>query len=96
MARTAQQSAQKPALDIDALVEKMYSGAAPEVAAPKVGLIRRTFEVTGNVVADSGDMLSEIGAGFTAAKHNYRVQREVALERQKARTKQRLLALMAQ
>ena len=58
--------------------------------------IRRSFEVTGNVVADSGDMFSEIGAGFTAAKHNYRVQREVALERQKARTKQRLLALMAQ
>ena len=41
-------------------------------------------------------MFSEIGAGFTAAKHNYRVQREVALERQKERTKQRLLALMAQ
>ena len=96
MARTTAQSAKPAQLDIDALVEKMYSGAAPEVAAPKVGLIRRTFEVTGNVVADSGDMFSEIGAGFTAAKHNYRVQREVALERQKARTKQRLLALMAQ
>ena len=95
MARTAQQSA-KPALDIDALVEKMYSGAAPEVAAPKVGLIRRTFEVTGNVVADSGDMFSEIGAGFTAAKHNYRVQREVALERQKERTKARLRLMLEQ
>lgn len=95
MARTAQQSA-APKLDIDALVEKMYSGLAPEVVAPKVGFVRRTFEVTGNIVADSGDMFSEIGAGFSAAKHNYRVQREVALERQKARTKQRLLALMAQ
>lgn len=95
MARTTAQTA-APKLDIDALVEKMYSGLAPEVVAPKAGIVRRTFEVTGNIVADSGDMFSEIGAGFTAAKHNYRVQREVALERQKARTKQRLLALMAQ
>ena len=93
MARTAQQSA-KPALDIDALVESLYAGQAPSNPEPKVGLTRRLFQVTGNVVADSGDMFSEIGAGFTAAKHNYRVQREVALERQKARTKQRLLALM--
>lgn len=96
MARTTAQTAQKPALDIDALVEKMYSGLAPEVIAPKVGLVRRTFEVTGNIVADSGDMFSEIGAGFTAAKHNYRVQREVALERQKARTKQRLRLMLEQ
>ena len=93
MARTTAQSA-KPALDIDALVEKMYSGAAPSNPEPKVGLTRRLFQVTGNALADSGDMFSEIGVGFTAAKHNYRVQREMALERQKARTKQRLLALM--
>ena len=95
MARTTAQSA-KPALDIDALVEKMYSGAAPEVAAPKVGLIRRTFEVTGNVVADSGDLFASVGAGARASVANYKVARETEYQRQMERTKARLRLMLEQ
>lgn len=95
MARTAQQSAKKPARDIDQLVESLYAGVAEEGTAGP-GIIRRTFEVIGDRVADSGDLFAELNAGFRAGRRNFHVQKTVALDRQKERTKQRLLALMAQ
>lgn len=83
------------ARDINALVESLYAGVTEQQPAGP-GLIRRLFEVTGNVVADSGDMFAELGAGFKAANRNYHVQRTVALDRQKERTKARLLKLLEQ
>ena len=51
MARTTAQTAKKPALDIDALVESLYAGQAPSAPEPKVGLTRRIFQVAGNALA---------------------------------------------
>ena len=82
MARTAQQPAQKPALDIDALVESLYAGQAPSAPEPKVGLTRRLFQVTGNALADSGDLFASVGAGARASVANYKVARETEYQRQ--------------
>lgn len=96
MARTTAQSAQKPALDIDALVESLYAGQAPSAPEPKVGLTRRIFQVTGNALADSGDLFASIGAGARASVANYKVARETEYQRQMERTKARLRLMLEQ
>ena len=96
MARTAQQSAKKPALDIDALVESLYAGQAPGAPEPKVGLTRRIFQVTGNALADSGDLFASVGAGARASVANYKVARETEYQRQMERTKARLRLMLEQ
>lgn len=96
MARTTAQTAQKPALDIDALVESLYAGQAPSAPEPKVGLTRRIFQVTGNALADSGDLFASIGAGARASVANYKVARETEYQRQMERTKARLRLMLEQ
>ena len=96
MARTTAQTAQKPALDIDALVESLYAGQAPSAPEPKVGLTRRIFQVTGNALADSGDLFASVGAGARASVANYKVARETEYQRQMERTKARLRLMREQ
>lgn len=96
MARAAQKTAQKPALDIDALVESLYAGQAPSAPEPKVGLTRRIFQVTGNALADSGDLFASVGAGARASVANYKVARETEYQRQMERTKARLRLMLEQ
>ena len=96
MARTAQQSAKKPALDIDALVESLYAGQAPSAPEPKVGLTRRIFQVTSNALADSGDLFTSVGASARASVANYKVARETKYQRQMERTKARLRLMLEQ
>lgn len=96
MARTTAQTAQKPALDIDALVESLYAGQAPSAPEPKVGLTRRIFQVTGNALADSGDLFASVGAGARASVANYKVARETEYQRQMERTKARLRLMLEQ
>lgn len=96
MARTTAQTAQKPTLDIDALVESLYAGQAPSAPEPKVGLTRRIFQVTGNALADSGDLFASVGAGARASVANYKVARETEYQRQMERTKARLRLMLEQ
>ena len=96
MARTTAQTAQKPALDIDALVESLYAGQAPSAPEPKVGLTRRIFQVAGNALADSGDLFASVGAGARASVANYKVARETEYQRQMERTKARLRLMLEQ
>lgn len=96
MARTTAQTAKKPALDIDALVESLYAGQAPSATEPKVGLTRRIFQVTGNALADSGDLFASVGAGARASVANYKVARETEYQRQMERTKARLRLMLEQ
>ena len=96
MARTTAQTATKPALDIDALVESLYAGQAPSAPEPKVGLTRRIFQVAGNALADSGDLFASVGAGARASVANYKVARETEYQRQMERTKARLRLMLEQ
>ena len=96
MARTTAQTAKKPALDIDALVESLYAGQAPSAPEPKVGLTRRIFQVAGNALADSGDLFASVGAGARASVANYKVARETEYQRQMERTKARLRLMLEQ
>ena len=96
MARTAQQPVKPAQLDIDALVESLYAGQAPSNPEPKVGLTRRLFQVTGNALADSGDLFASVGAGARASVANYKVARETEYQRQMERTKARLRLMLEQ
>ena len=94
MARTTAQTAKKPALDIDALVESLYAGQAPSDS--EVGLTRRLSQGTGNALADSGDLFASVGAGARASVANYKVARETEYQRQMERTKARLRLMLEQ
>ena len=62
----------------------------------KVGLTRRIFQVTGNALADSGDLFASVGAGARASVANYKVARETEYQRQMERTKARLRLMLEQ
>ena len=47
-----------------------------------------------NRIADSGDGLAEISAGFSAAATNFKVSRQAAIVRQNQRTAQKVAALV--
>lgn len=80
--------------DLDAMIEKLFAGEQlPE--QPSVGFGTKVANFFGNRVADSGEPIAELRAGFTAAGLNYQVAKEAALERQKQRTKARIAAYLA-
>jgi hypothetical protein len=80
--------------NIDELIDRLY--ANPTTGSSSSGIIRKTFEVVGDTIADSGDLLAELRAGLSAGRRNYAVQKEIAIDRQKARTRERLSRLLEQ
>ena len=83
-------------VNLDDLVDRLYAGQKVEqLPSDGVGFGSKVASFFGDRVADSGDVVAELGAGFTAAGRNYDVAREAALERQKLRTKRRIADYLA-
>lgn len=98
MARTTAQTAQKPtpSFNVDAFVEALYSRDEKAVASKSGSLLQRSFQTAGDVLSDSRDLFGCLAEGWNAGKANYHVVREIERNRQMARTKQRLAALLEQ
>lgn len=61
-----------------------------------VSLTDRVLQYTSNAIADAGNGVAELSAGLTAASENFRVHRESAKLRQRARTAEKIAALVEQ
>lgn len=55
---------------------------------------QRLLQYGANRIADGGDGIAELAAGFTAAADNFAIARESAIVRQKRRTSEKLAALV--
>lgn len=66
--------------------------------SPKSGvsLTDRLLRIAADKIADAGNGIAELSAGFSAASDNFRVHRESALLRQKQRTAEKIAALVEQ
>lgn len=94
MARTTQQSA--PAVDRDQIANELTQQLLGALNSPKSGvsLTDRLLQYTSDLVADSGNGIAELSAGFTAAADNFRISRESAKMRQQARTAEKVAQLV--
>ena len=54
----------------------------------------RLLQAASNKIADAGNGIAELSAGFTAAGDNFTIARESAIVRQKRRTAEKLSALV--
>lgn len=63
---------------------------------PTVSLTDRLLQYASDKIADAGNGVAELSAGFSAASDNFRVHRESALLRQKQRTAVKIAALVEQ
>lgn len=54
----------------------------------------RLLQYGSNKIADAGNGIAELSAGFTAAADNFSIARESAIVRQKRRTAEKLAALV--
>lgn len=61
-----------------------------------VSITDRVLQYTSDKIADAGNGVAELSAGFTAASENFRVHRESAKLRQRARTAEKIAALVEQ
>ena len=91
MARTTTKPASTN-VDVDALVERLFAGER----SANVGIGTRIAGFFGNRIADSGDLVAEVSAGFKAAGANYAISKETAYQRQMARTKERVRRYLEQ
>lgn len=89
MARTTTTPA-KSTDDIRAELVAQILNAKPQPAAGTIG--QRIAGFFGNRIADTGDTVAELAAGFTAAGRNYVVAKQSAELRQAQRTADRILA----
>lgn len=66
--------------------------------APKsnISLTDRLIQYASDTIADAGNGIAELSAGFSAASDNFRVHRESALLRQRQRTAAKIAALVEQ
>lgn len=97
MARTTQQSA-PVATDREVLAAEITQQLLASLNGPKSGLslTDRILQYTSDKVADAGNGVAELSAGFSAAADNFRVHRESALLRQKQRTAEKIAVLVEQ
>ena len=79
-------------VDVDALVERLFAGER----SSNVGIATRIAGFFGNRIADSGDLVAEVSAGFKAAGANYAISKETAYQRQMNRTKERVKRYLEQ
>ena len=96
MARTTQQSA--PVSDREQVAAEITQQLLEALNSPKssVSLTDRILQYTSDKIADAGNGVAELSAGFTAAGDNFRVHRESAKLRQRARTAEKIAALVEQ
>ena len=95
MARTTQQSAP---VSRDQVAAEITQQLLEALNSPKssVSLTDRVLQYTSDKIADAGNGVAELSAGFTAAGDNFRVHRESAKLRQRARTAEKIAALVEQ
>ena len=95
MARTTQQSAP---VSRDQVAAEITQQLLEALNSPKssVSLTDRVLQYTSDKIADAGNGVAELSAGFTAAGDNFRVHRESAKLRQRARTAEKIAALVDQ
>ena len=95
MARTTQQSAP---VSRDQVAAEITQQLLEALNSPKTGvsLTDRVLQYTSDKIADAGNGVAELSAGFTAAGDNFRVHRESAKLRQRARTAEKIAALVEQ
>jgi len=94
MARTQNAATERP-INLDELVDRLYAGQKVEQLPNGIGFGSKVAGFFGDRIADSGDSIAEISAGFTAAGKNYAISTEAALERQKRRSKRRIAEYLA-
>ncbi len=75
------------------LATRILAAKSPASTAP---LASRVTSFFGDRIADTGDSLAELAAGFRAAGRNYVVAKEQAEHRQALRTADRILAYQRQ
>lgn len=61
-----------------------------------VSLTDRVIQYAADKVADAGNGIAELSAGFSAAAENFRVHRESAKLRQKQRTAEKIAGMVEQ
>lgn len=92
---TASVAAAKP-LDRDQLGQEIAQQIMAGLVRKTSGLTmsQRILQAASNRIADAGDGIAELSAGFTAAADNFSIARESAIVRQKRRTSEKLAALV--
>lgn len=88
MARTNTTTA--PAITKEDLVAQILAGSPSSSSGLTIG--QRVAAFAGNRIADTGDSLAEVAAGFSAAGRNYSVAKQAAELRQAERTAERILS----
>lgn len=95
MART--NTATPATIDREAQIAELTAKILGAKAAPSGATLgQRVAGFFGNVVADSGNSVAEVAAGFSAAGRNFVVAKELAEQRQARRTAERIYAAMNQ
>lgn len=85
-------------VDREAIAAEITQQLLATLNSPKatVSLTDRVIQYAADKVADAGNGIAELSAGFSAASDNFRVHRESALLRQKQRTAVKIAALVEQ
>lgn len=81
--------------DRDALGQQIAAQIMAGLSRPSgLSLTDRLLQAASNKIADAGNGVAELSAGFSAASDNFTIARESALVRQKRRTAEKLAALV--
>lgn len=85
-------------VDREAIAAEITQQLLATLNGPKSGvsLTDRIIQYAADKVADAGNGIAELSAGFTAASENFRVHRESAKLRQRQRTAEKIAALVEQ
>ena len=80
----------------DQVAAEIAAQLMASISSPKntASITDRLLQWSANRVADAGNGVAEIAAGFGAAAQNYAVHREAARQRQAARTAAKVAALV--
>lgn len=93
MARTTTTTVDREAIAAEITQQLMATLNGPKSG---VSLTDRVIQYAADKVADAGNGVAELSAGFSAAADNFKVHRESALLRQRQRTAEKIAVLVEQ